>query len=147
MCFTLRLCIITPLIWLWWFALSDWWRIASFLVVILWNRGESWQNIYLNILRFSYNDTHATWALHSEQFSSPLRHILFRCKYFKFVTVSNFAFFGRCPKTVENFSTHCENGYYNTHIFHRVIHEFMIQTGDPEGQYYQSKEIMNNIRL
>ncbi|CAH3165754.1 unnamed protein product [Porites lobata] len=38
-----------------------------------------------------------------------------------------------CPKTVENFSTHCENGYYNTHIFHRVIHEFMIQTGDPEG--------------
>ncbi|CAH3156820.1 unnamed protein product, partial [Pocillopora meandrina] len=42
-------------------------------------------------------------------------------------------FTSRCPKTVENFSTHSENGYYNTHIFHRVIHQFMIQTGDPEG--------------
>ncbi|KAJ7351668.1 Peptidylprolyl isomerase domain and WD repeat containing protein 1 [Desmophyllum pertusum] len=38
-----------------------------------------------------------------------------------------------CPKTVENFATHSENGYYNTNIFHRVIHQFMIQTGDPEG--------------
>ncbi|PFX32217.1 peptidylprolyl isomerase domain and WD repeat-containing protein 1-like isoform X1 [Stylophora pistillata] len=38
-----------------------------------------------------------------------------------------------CPKTVENFATHSENGYYNSHVFHRVIHQFMIQTGDPEG--------------
>lgn len=38
-----------------------------------------------------------------------------------------------CPRTVENFSTHSANGYYNTHIFHRVIHQFMIQTGDPLG--------------
>lgn len=40
----------------------------------------------------------------------------------------------RCPRTVENFSTHSANGYYNTHIFHRVIHQFMIQTGDPLGK-------------
>jgi peptidylprolyl isomerase domain and WD repeat-containing protein 1 len=38
-----------------------------------------------------------------------------------------------CPKTVENFITHCRNGYYNSVIFHRVIKSFMIQTGDPEG--------------
>ncbi|XP_020615590.1 peptidylprolyl isomerase domain and WD repeat-containing protein 1-like isoform X1 [Orbicella faveolata] len=38
-----------------------------------------------------------------------------------------------CPKTVENFATHSENGYYNSNIFHRVIHQLMIQTGDPEG--------------
>lgn len=38
-----------------------------------------------------------------------------------------------CPKTVENFVTHARNGYYNGHIFHRVIHGFMIQTGDPLG--------------
>lgn len=38
-----------------------------------------------------------------------------------------------CPKTVENFVTHCRNGYYNGHIFHRVIRQFMIQTGDPTG--------------
>uniref|UniRef100_A0A0K2TGM7 peptidylprolyl isomerase n=1 Tax=Lepeophtheirus salmonis TaxID=72036 RepID=A0A0K2TGM7_LEPSM len=38
-----------------------------------------------------------------------------------------------CPKSVENFATHSKNGYYNGHIFHRVIKQFMIQTGDPTG--------------
>lgn len=38
-----------------------------------------------------------------------------------------------CPKTVENFTTHCRNGYYDNLIFHRVIKGFMIQTGDPLG--------------
>lgn len=37
------------------------------------------------------------------------------------------------PKTVENFVTHAKNGYYNGVIFHRVIPDFMIQTGDPTG--------------
>lgn len=39
-----------------------------------------------------------------------------------------------CPKTVENFCVHSKNGYYNGHIFHRVIKGFMIQTGDPTGK-------------
>ena len=38
-----------------------------------------------------------------------------------------------CPKTVENFFVHSKNGYYNGQIFHRVIKQFMIQTGDPTG--------------
>ncbi|KAG2329978.1 hypothetical protein Bca52824_001158 [Brassica carinata] len=38
-----------------------------------------------------------------------------------------------CPKTVENFTTHCRNGYYDNHLFHRVIKGFMVQTGDPLG--------------
>lgn len=38
-----------------------------------------------------------------------------------------------CPKTVENFCVHSRNGYFNGHIFHRVIKGFMIQTGDPTG--------------
>ena len=37
------------------------------------------------------------------------------------------------PKTVENFVVHVRNGYYNNHIFHRVIKGFMIQTGCPLG--------------
>lgn len=37
------------------------------------------------------------------------------------------------PKTVENFTTHIKNGYYNGIIFHRVIIDFMIQGGDPTG--------------
>ena len=37
------------------------------------------------------------------------------------------------PQTVENFTTHARNGYYNNTIFHRVIRKFMIQGGDPQG--------------
>ncbi len=37
------------------------------------------------------------------------------------------------PKAVENFVTHAKEGYYNGVTFHRVIEEFMIQGGDPEG--------------
>jgi peptidylprolyl isomerase domain and WD repeat-containing protein 1 len=37
------------------------------------------------------------------------------------------------PLAVENFTTHCKNGYYDNLIFHRVIKKFMIQGGDPKG--------------
>jgi peptidylprolyl isomerase domain and WD repeat-containing protein 1 len=41
--------------------------------------------------------------------------------------------FPEVPKTLENFCEHARSGYYDGVIFHRVIANFMLQTGDPLG--------------
>ncbi len=40
------------------------------------------------------------------------------------------------PKTVENFQNLVKEKFYDGIIFHRVIKDFMIQTGDPKGTGY-----------
>lgn len=42
-------------------------------------------------------------------------------------------FADKTPKTVANFVTLANKGFYNGLKFHRVIADFMIQTGCPEG--------------
>ena len=39
----------------------------------------------------------------------------------------------KVPKTVENFEKLANDGFYNGLTFHRVIPDFMIQTGCPQG--------------
>jgi len=42
-------------------------------------------------------------------------------------------FADKTPKTVENFETLAKKGFYDGLKFHRVIEDFMIQGGCPEG--------------
>ena len=39
----------------------------------------------------------------------------------------------QAPRTVNNFVNLAQDGYYDGVTFHRVIKDFMIQTGDPTG--------------
>jgi len=47
------------------------------------------------------------------------------------------------PLAVENFTTHVKNGFYDGIIFHRIIKNFMIQTGDPKGTGRGGNSIWN----
>ena len=48
-------------------------------------------------------------------------------------TFSAELFQGRAPETVANFVGLVRDGFYDGLIFHRVIPDFMIQGGDPDG--------------
>lgn len=50
----------------------------------------------------------------------------------------------KAPKTVENFTTHIKNGYYDGIVFHRVINDFMIQGGDPTATGCGGESIWGN---
>jgi peptidyl-prolyl cis-trans isomerase-like 1 len=42
-------------------------------------------------------------------------------------------YYNEAPKACYNFGQLAESGFYNNVIFHRVIKDFMAQTGDPTG--------------
>ena len=53
------------------------------------------------------------------------------------------------PKTVENFQDLVSEGFYDGLTFHRVISDFVLQTGDPDGDGRggSDKEIKGEFRL
>lgn len=61
-------------------------------------------------------------------------------------------FAGDAPNTVNNFVFLAREGFYNGTKFHRVIEDFMIQGGDPQGTgmggpgYKFDDEVRNNPR-
>ncbi|KAJ7286411.1 cyclophilin-like domain-containing protein [Mycena rebaudengoi] len=42
-------------------------------------------------------------------------------------------YWDHAPRTCKNFAELAKRGYYNGVVFHRIISDFMIQTGDPTG--------------
>lgn len=83
--------------------------------------------------------TEATTAMTSketyglEQLSMPKKGEEIAVMTTSMGTIKMRLFPSAAPKAVENFKTHAENKYYDGKIFHRVLNDFMIQGGDPEG--------------
>lgn len=48
----------------------------------------------------------------------------------------------KAPITVDNFKSLAESGFYDGTIFHRIIPEFMIQGGDPQGTGFGGSDKM-----
>ncbi|KAL4244819.1 Peptidyl-prolyl cis-trans isomerase-like 1 [Abortiporus biennis] len=42
-------------------------------------------------------------------------------------------YWDHAPKTCKNFAELAKRGYYNGVVFHRIIADFMVQSGDPTG--------------
>lgn len=89
--------------------------------------------------------------------STPEMHIDTNKQYFTLLDTNmgkiKIKFFpNEAPKTVNNFVLLAKKGFYDGTIFHRVIKDFMLQGGDPEGTGmggpgYQFEDEINSIKL
>ena len=52
--------------------------------------------------------------------------------------------YAETPKHRDNFVKLVESGYYNGMLFHRVIRDFMIQSGDPESKKAKKKQFLGS---
>ena len=75
----------------------------------------------------------------AQQYSAPPSMTLDESKTFSATFKTNHGditlelFASKAPVTVNNFVFLARDGFYNNVIFHRVIPDFMIQGGDPDG--------------
>lgn len=82
----------------------------------------------------SQEDTYDYEAAAEEQMAEPKTGETIAVMHVKDYGDITFKFFkDKAPKAVENFIEHAKEGYYNGVKFHRVMEDFMIQGGDPEG--------------
>ncbi|MDE7298178.1 MAG: peptidylprolyl isomerase [Lachnospiraceae bacterium] len=85
------------------------------------------------------NETKTEPALSEEakkqkQFADPAEGELYaKINIQDFGTITVKFFPEEAPLAVENFVTHAREGYYDGVTFHRILDDFMIQGGDPEG--------------
>jgi peptidylprolyl isomerase len=52
--------------------------------------------------------------------------------------------YDKTPLHHRNFMKLAESGYYNGTLFHRVIHEFMIQAGDPDSKHAKPGQLLGD---
>ncbi|HEY9061587.1 MAG TPA: peptidylprolyl isomerase [Pseudobacteroides sp.] len=76
---------------------------------------------------------HASSSPFSYQLSKPIKGDMVAVMKTNYGDIKIKLFSEDAPLTVENFVTHANKGYYDNLIFHRVINDFMIQGGDPQG--------------
>jgi peptidyl-prolyl cis-trans isomerase B (cyclophilin B) len=69
----------------------------------------------------------------SFQLSKPIKGDMVAIMKTNFGDIKIKLFYEDAPLAVENFVKLSQKDYYNSIIFHRVINNFMIQSGDPEG--------------
>ncbi len=72
----------------------------------------------------------------AEPVANPEEKTMAKSKFVIETTMGNIEgelFDDKAPNTVKNFTDLAKKGFYDGIIFHRVIPDFMIQTGDPTG--------------
>ncbi|MEG2174216.1 MAG: peptidylprolyl isomerase [Oscillospiraceae bacterium] len=86
----------------------------------------------------------ATWASGElPQFAAPAKGTPIVTLHTSMGDVKIMLFPQAAPLSVENFVTHCKDGYYDGVLFHRVISDFMVQSGSPKGDGISGESIWN----
>lgn len=98
------------------------------------NSTSSTDDVSSELISSETTSSDGTITSYTKQFSPPeVGQTIATMSVKGFGDIKIMLFDKEAPKAVENFVTHAENGYYNGVSFHRVINDFMIQGGDPQG--------------